>query len=393
MIKFTRNAKRGWLSFSILCAALIAAMAACGGGSGSGGGGGGTTYPNAVLFVASGANGNGEILDYPINPSTGALETFARYDGPEAIAQMQPDPAGKYLYASDFNAGSVHVYAVDAKTGALDGELTGSPFTAPGTEGNGGPIAVAPNGKWVFYSDATGDIATFVWTGGALVPNQTALPPQVQPFLPSQMVVDATSSFLYVANHADANPGEQFFVFSINQTTGALAPVAGSPFGSQSNSEPSGIALHPTGNFLYSALANASGIDGLNVNKTTGALSSIPGAPWPTTAVLPQFVVVTPSGDYLYASLADYGYGLIDAYSISESGALSSISEADFGGGGPMAMEPSGRYLYETFSNGEIPLSGFVLAYPIDSSTGTLGKPENAVADASPGALTVVKLP
>jgi 6-phosphogluconolactonase (cycloisomerase 2 family) len=204
-----------------------------------------------MLYVASGTNGQGEILAYAVDPSSGQLSTPVSIGAPEFLLEMHVDPSGKFLYASDFDMGAVRVYSINSATGALT-EASGSPFMSTQTTGNGGPLAASPDGKFLFYSDANGDVATFTVSSGVLTATGAVVHVAGQP---SQMVVDPTSKFLYLANHADY----QFSVFMIDSNTGALKEIQGSPFNFQSNSGPSGIALHPSGKFLYTALSSSAG--------------------------------------------------------------------------------------------------------------------------------------
>jgi hypothetical protein len=66
--------------------------------------------------------------------------------------------------------------------------------------------------------------------------------------------------------------------YTINATTGALAPVPGSPFaaGFQSNS----VAVSANGQFAYVANVNSKDVSAYTINATTGALTPVPGSPF-----------------------------------------------------------------------------------------------------------------
>jgi 6-phosphogluconolactonase len=365
---------------------LSVCLAACGGGSsggGTGGAGGGGGSSSSVLYVASRTNGAGEILAYAVNSNTGLLSTSTSFPAPEYLYELKGDPSGKFLYGSDFDAGAVRVYSVDSATGALT-EVIGSPFTSPQVFGNGGPLAVSPNGKFLFFSDASGDITTFSISAGTLNPNGIVVQDENQPY---HFAVDPSGNFLYVANHSDTSDGQQFSVFAIDQTSGALSEVQGSPFGFQSNSAPAGIAIHPDGNFLYSTLSNNGSIEGLSVVRATGALSLVSGSPWKTMELVPNFVAITPSGSFLYVSTA--GLGAIQAFSIdSSTGGLTAV--ATYTGGNPtqMVFDPAGKFLYTSWpAFHEIEMS------TIDQTTGALSQPVEIPADSDPGAIAIVQLP
>jgi 6-phosphogluconolactonase len=375
--------------FSSMFLVLILSLGACGGGStGTGGGtgspgGGGGPATSSVLYVASGSNGAGEILAFAVNASTGALATPASFPAPQLLNELKVDPSGKFLYGSDFDAGAVRVYAVDPSTGALS-EVAGSPFSAPQVIGNGGPLAVSPNGKFLFFSNSTGSITTFAISTATLTPNGIAVQDQNQP---DHFAVDPSGNFLYVANHSDENEGDQFSVFAIDQMSGALSAVAGSPFGFQGNSQPAGIAVHPNGNFLYSTLSNSGEVEGMAVARASGALSLISGSPWKTMELIPNFTTIAPSGSYLYVSTA--GLGAIQAFSIdASSGGLTAV--ATYTGGNPtyMVFDPAGKHLYTTW-----PSFHQVAMFTIDAATGELSGPVEVPADSDTGALAIVQLP
>jgi 6-phosphogluconolactonase len=372
----------------VLCVvAYCVGLVACGGGSGGGStttsGGGGVTAPDEILYVASGSNGQGEILAYRIPADSGQLSTPNSFSAPQYLFEMRVDTAGKFLYASDFDMGAVRVYSIQSSTGALS-EAAGSPFESPQLIGNGGPLALSPDGKFLFYSDATGDIATFTVSSGVLTPTGAVVHDDGQP---SQMVVDPGGKFLYVADHADNVVEGQISVFSID-TAGALTEISGSPFNFQSNDneEPSGIAIHPSGKFVYTALSNSAGVDGATVNTGTGALTLISGAPWSTGSFLPDYVAMTPSGAMLYVS--QQGTGAVNAFAINQSSGALTLQQT-LQGQNPMqiVVDNTGKFLYA--SN---PAFKGVLSYPIDQTSGALANPLVVAAGEDPGALALVQL-
>jgi 6-phosphogluconolactonase len=96
----------------------------------------------------------------------------------------------------------------------------------------------------------------------------------------TDVVVDPHGKFLYV------NTQDKIFGFSIN-AQGGLAPIPGSPFPGQYTVN-TGLGFHmdATGNFLYEIMADQppstapTGIVGLRIDQTTGALTPVPGSPF-----------------------------------------------------------------------------------------------------------------
>jgi hypothetical protein len=94
-----------------------------------------------------------------------------------------------------------------------------------------------------------------------------------------------------VAN-ADAN---NVSGYTIDPSTGALTAIAGSPF--DAASEPSSVAVDPSGKFAYVAneVSGSTGnVLGYMINPSTGALTAIAGSPFAAGVLIPQSVAITP---------------------------------------------------------------------------------------------------
>ncbi len=138
--------------------------------------------------------------------------------------------AAQVLYVAD--AGKIDALHADA-TGALT-PILGSPFLGGGTL----YLTVDPLSRFVFASDDAppGSVVAFtISSTGALtaVPGSPfpTIPGYVGTTRPSQIVTDATSSFVYTGLMATG----QVAAFSVNASTGALTPVPGSPFPAGNN--------------------------------------------------------------------------------------------------------------------------------------------------------------
>ncbi len=187
------------------------------------------------------------------------------------------------------------------------------------------------------------------------------------------MVADPSAKFVYVSDFT----GNAIDGFAIDQTTGGLTPISGSPFPVGSGNGPSGMAMDSAGKFLFLAHANMDGIFAFTRDLSTGALTSVPGSPFAAGAA-PEHLVVQPSDTFLYASNNNDPMGSISAYSIDPTtGALTEIAgspfatQSGFPGPGRLAIEPSGKFLYVGLG-GTVNANHFVAAFSIDSSTGAL---------------------
>jgi hypothetical protein len=106
------------------------------------------------------------------------------------------------------------------------------------------------------------------------------------------MAIDPQGRYLYVSDEALNN----ITGFTRNTTTGVLTKFSSPPFTVSSNSNPAGMAADPTGNFVYVANSGPSNnISALRIDQSTGALSNVTGSPF-VSGQHPLFLaVVTPA--------------------------------------------------------------------------------------------------
>jgi 6-phosphogluconolactonase (cycloisomerase 2 family) len=114
--------------------------------------------------------------------------------------------------------------------------------------------------------------------------------------------------------------------YNIDGGTGALTPIAGSPFASAGAS---GIAFDLSGSFAYVTNASSNAINAYAINKTTGVLSAISGSPFPTDPS-PYSATAEPSGRFLYV-VNNTGPGSVSAFGIDPAtGKLIAIGGSPF---------------------------------------------------------------
>jgi 6-phosphogluconolactonase len=90
------------------------------------------------------------------------------------------------------------------------------------------------------------------------------------------IAIDPSGQFLYVADTFNA----QVVAFLINQGTGALSPMTGPPFavGNGTNG-PFAVNIDPSGHFLYTGNSYDGTISMFTIDPSSGALSAIGGSP------------------------------------------------------------------------------------------------------------------
>jgi 6-phosphogluconolactonase len=110
--------------------------------------------------------------------------------------------------------------------------------------------------------------------------------------------VDPGGKFVYVTNFF----GRSVSAYAINDKTGVLTPVPGSPFGT--GGKATFLTVDPTGHFIYVTDFESSidaNVAGFSINRNTGALTSVPGSPFATERD-PFAVAVDPSGEFVYVA-------------------------------------------------------------------------------------------
>ncbi len=191
--------------------------------------------------------------------------------------------------------------------------------------------------------------------------------------VPFNVVIDSHSRFAYAAN----SQYNGVTVFAIDPATGALNPIAGSPF--PTGLSPTVISLHPGGQFAYTANAGSYDISAFTVNPDTGALAAVIGSPFAagnpsgsTVSIPLSSVVIDPTGKFAYVLLTN---GVL-AYDIdATSGALHSLSANPTSAGTfPLflAIHASGKFLYVVATDG---LYGFTIDASSGALTGMAGNP------------------
>jgi Lactonase, 7-bladed beta-propeller len=90
------------------------------------------------------------------------------------------------------------------------------------------------------------------------------------------MAIDPSGKFAYVANQVSNNVS----AYMIDASSGALTPIAGSPFAA--GQSPISIAVDLSGKFAYVTNHGANNLSAYSINPVTGALTPIAGSPFAT---------------------------------------------------------------------------------------------------------------
>jgi 6-phosphogluconolactonase len=267
------------------------------------------------------------------------------------------DPAGTPENYKSYVVGGAMGGGGSNYTGGLSGTLAVTPCLAPQPE-----FVYVPNSISNNISAYAINMAT-----GALTP--VAGSPFAAGNSPNYLAMDENQNFLYVTNSQSGN----ISAYAINATTGVLTPITGSPFAAQVSLV--SVASDPTGNFLYTVAccysANVGSINAYTIDETSGALNPVTGSPFASGAAYADAAVVDQAGPFLYVSnngvgTLPTGPSTISAFTIAANGSLSAVSGSPFAAPGSVGLDDAavylgGKFLYVSDPNGST-ISAFTIA-------------------------------
>ncbi|MGC2742071.1 MAG: beta-propeller fold lactonase family protein, partial [Candidatus Angelobacter sp.] len=172
---------------------------------------------------------------------------------------------------------------------------------------------------------------------------------------PSALAPHTSGDFLYITDFS----GNDVTQLDINSGNGNLSvPVSLSIVSTvnptnifATDKGPVSLAMSPTAPFLYAVDQTAGNVVGYTVDPGTGSLGVINGSPFPIVpASHPSSVAISPTGNFLF--VANATEGTIAVFSIGGNGALAQAGLPTAVGASAtptsIAVEHSGRFLYVT---------------------------------------------
>jgi 6-phosphogluconolactonase len=266
------------------------------------------------LYVANSADGN--VREFKINSTSGKLTAIvgspiAAGSSPQWIAVT---PNAQFAFVANFGDGTISPYTVDTTTGALT--ANGSAFSSILLSS---PTAAVASNNWLYVTDNTrGTIVSFpIGASGTLSAGTFTALSTVTPPIPSpgSVILDPTGAFVYVT---DQTFGAVYFL-----TVGTGVLTLAQPYTPSSMGE-GGLAIGTTPQskeflFVANQLLPAPSISVFLVNGD-GSLTGPTLFP-DASLKLPTGVAVDPTGSFLY--VANQGNGTISRFAIDAiSGAL-----------------------------------------------------------------------
>ncbi len=296
----------------------------------------------SAVFAANGIAGS-----YTVTAMVAAEDTPTTQTG-FALTNLTttPPPGGVAGYAYVANqGGTVSQYKI-----GLDGALTAmSPATVESVSGEDAFfITTDPSGKYAYVVNYTlgstvpGAVSQFtIGPKGALTPMSPASVGSGSQ--PSCIAVDPSGKYAYVTNSND-DTVSQYTIGS----NGALTPMSTATVGT--GSYPSSITVDPSGKYVY-----VTNEDGYNVYQYTigsdGALTPMnPAYVW-VAPNAPTSITVDPLGNYVYVTAYGDAYaGSVSQYEIGPNGALTPSSNPPAVGAGglpnSLTIDPLDKYAY-----------------------------------------------
>ncbi len=240
---------------------------------------------NVIYTRGVDAGNNGTIDARLIDANSGSLTLLATHSGlpNTSYDPLAMHPSGSFIYGDflSFNMSSgIWAGSISPTTGEVS-LVAGSPFGGMALN----QVAIDSSGKYAFATYFIDDgftpgetLVTFAidpTTGALSVVNSAAFP---SPNQISRVFAHPSREFLYIAGWNN----NSILAYSI-AADGSLTPIAGSPF-STVGLNPSSMVTDDTGKFLYVAqpfegIIGAGTISGFMIDQTTGALTPIAGSP------------------------------------------------------------------------------------------------------------------
>jgi 6-phosphogluconolactonase (cycloisomerase 2 family) len=328
----------------------------------------GTASVGKFAYVAN--NGDGTISAYTIDPTSGQLTPVAGSPYPDgtAPAAVSLAPNGKFAFSASNNGTEIHAFTINQSTGQLT-EVAHSPFSTGFRTGSTFPDIAVDSQSAHLYLASAGDaeVAGFAidQTSGALTPLNGS-PYHAGAGAGAIPAFSPNGKFLYVMDQGASGTGANSVSGYSIGTDGSLTAIAGSPF--PAGTDPSWISFTPNGQFAYVADSGVDAVSAYSVNATTGALTAL-ATPTFATDEHPEDLTIDMAGKHLYVPVANgSAAGAVQVFTIDADGTLAPVGSTP-AGVTPVFLdiEPTGRFAYVSSAAG-----AEVYGYSINATTGAL---------------------
>jgi 6-phosphogluconolactonase (cycloisomerase 2 family) len=340
------------------------------------------TAPNQNAYVTLPASGS--VLLLHINGATGAITMGAQTPvtenaSPTGLALL---PSRKFLYAINSRANTISIFNV-----ASDGTLTLSGTPAPAGGSSPNAAVIDPTGKYLLVTNnLTDTVSVFSIDAGSGALTPVAGSPFPANTNPTEILITPSGKFVYVTNPTIG----AITAFTFSSTDGTLTPLLSSPFSSLSGGGGGalGLAVDGSERFLYVTNPSASNpppnvstvgnISGFGIDPNTGALTPILGSPFTATnGIGPSAITVDPGGKFVYATTTGSSSSIWCFAITPTTGQLAAVTNSPFSlaAGGLFALiDPKGNFLYIGTQVGN-GISGYTYSASTGAPTVIAGSP------------------
>jgi 6-phosphogluconolactonase (cycloisomerase 2 family) len=365
------------------------------GGGGGGNGGGNSSSPSKFIYGGPGFE-NGSVSAGTIN-SNGSVSPVAGSPFDEGLGQsntfeMIADPQGRFFYVLNGAASAAGMplgnsgiagFAINQQTGVLT-HVPGSPLLFSQINNNimavdnTGHFLIQPNGA-VNTSSTGFDVYSIDQSTGAIArTSSNSNAPPVGRFTAASTI----SPFIFNAGNG------LVAAFSVNSSNGQLTIVPGTPTSTGGSAGP--LAVTADGKFLYVANQQQGNVAIFSISST-GALIPVPGSPFTTTPLIAQRLALTPDGRFLYIASSPQNnsneVSTVNGFAVNpSSGMFTPISGAVVTGVTTVNVDHSGKFAY-------ISAVQNLTTYSIDPNTGALTKVAQTNAPSSDNPYDMVTVP
>jgi 6-phosphogluconolactonase (cycloisomerase 2 family) len=221
--------------------------------------------------------GGGAVLAYSIARGTAALTPLASSPFPTSTPHADvavSDPTGRFLFVSDTASASIAVFKIDPTTGNLT--ASGTPVSAGG---GAGQMVIDGTGTYLYFPYATVIYGFSIdQTSGALTPLFGS------PFNLPMIALQADSTGQFLLGVTGGQSDRNVYVIPIGTGTGILGLATLFP----TVQAPTSLALSSTGKFLFTFAVDPVGrplpIEGFTFDVTTGNVAEMTNSPFTSLA-------------------------------------------------------------------------------------------------------------
>ncbi len=225
---------------------------------------------------------------------------------------VTPTPvANAFLYATNFNDGTVSAFTRNTNTGALGFIATQSAGAAGGPEG----IAVTAANDLVYVANAAdGNVYQYSIVQSGVLGSLSSLGKILSGTTPQMIAIDSSDNYVYVTNFGSKTVTEYVIGSSGTLTlNGTIGNFVGQPFG---------IIAHPSLGLVY--VADSAGFVYAYSVGSTGLLNQI-GTAVRVNTLNPGLMAIAIDSTQSYLLVDDQTFGFVAVFSILSTGGLTYV--------------------------------------------------------------------